>query len=318
MRLSANDAPGSHKVATPERGNMLRRPAFAWRLYAVAAWNRRVCPGAPGGCYSPAMRDKVIVITGASGGIGSALAIQVAKLGARTVLAARRGSMLTELAARLDAKALSIVTDVTRRNDIEEVVSRTLTEFGHIDVWVNNAGRGITRSVSELSDEDFDQMMTANVKSALYGMQSVLPHFKSRRQGHIINISSMLGRLPLAGFRSAYSASKHALNALTANLRMELAGDFPNIFVTSIHPGIVATDFGLNALHGGMDSRSFPGAQTADEVAAVIVDAMQRPRADVYTRAEAQKLVVAYYAAPDMGQAEREPPFAGFAAQVRS
>ncbi len=258
------------------------------------------------------MQDKVIVITGASGGIGAALAEQVAKLGARPVLVARREAVLAEMAARLEARTLTCVADVTRRSEVQDVVRDTLAEFGHIDVWVNNAGRGITCKVSELTDEDFDEMMAVNVKSALYGMQAVLPHFRGRGQGHIINISSMLGRLPVAGFRSAYSASKHALNSLTANLRMELAADYPNLFVTSIHPGVVATDFGLKAMHGGTDSRQFPGAQTANAVATIIVDVIGRPRADVYTRPEAQKLVVGYYSAPDMGQAEKEPPFGGF------
>ena len=106
-------------------------------------------------------------------------------------------------------------------------------------------------------------MMLVNVKSALYGIQAVLPHFRARGRGQIINISSMLGRVPLASFRSAYSASKHALNALTANLRMELRVSHPGIAVSSVHPGIVATEFGLRALHGGVDSRQLPSAQSA-------------------------------------------------------
>jgi NADP-dependent 3-hydroxy acid dehydrogenase YdfG len=258
------------------------------------------------------MKDKVIVITGASGGIGAALAELVAQKGARTVLLARREKALLEVAARLGNGALTLVTDVTRRADVESAVQATLSRYGHIDVWVNNAGRGITCPVSELTDADFDAMMSVNVKAALYGMQAVLPHFRERREGHIVNLSSMLGRMPFAVARSAYSAAKHALNSLTANFRMELAATTPNIHVSSIHPGVVATEFGTNALHGGMDSRQFPGAQTAQEVAAVIADVIERPRADVYTRPEAQSLVVKYYAAEDMGQAEQQPPFTSF------
>jgi len=256
------------------------------------------------------MQDKIVVITGASAGIGAALAAIVAKKGARPVLLARRRKELDEVAAHLDSKALSLVTDVTRRVDVERAVQATLSQCGHIDVWVNNAGRGITRLVSELTDEDFDEMMSVNVKAALYGMQAVLPHFRERGQGHIINLSSMLGRLPFASFRSAYSAAKHALNSLTANLRMELRESYPQIHVSSVHPSVVATDFGNNALHGGMDSRKFPGAQTAEDVAATIADIIQNPRADVYTRQGAQQMVVNYYAAEDMGQAEQQPPFA--------
>jgi NAD(P)-dependent dehydrogenase (short-subunit alcohol dehydrogenase family) len=202
-----------------------------------------------------------------------------------------------------------VTADVTRRKEVELVVERALARFGHVDVWVNNAGRGISRSVSELSDEDFDEMMLVNVKSALYGMQAVLPHFQKRGRGHIVNVSSMLGRVPFAPFRSAYSAAKHALNSLTANLRMELRAAYPDIHVSSVHPGIVATEFGLRALHGGIDSRRMPGAQTAVEVAEVIAEVIEKPRADAYTRKGAQEMVASYYAADDMGAVEQQPPF---------
>jgi NADP-dependent 3-hydroxy acid dehydrogenase YdfG len=249
------------------------------------------------------MKDQVIVITGASAGIGAALSVLIGQRGAIPVLLARREQELSAVAARSGPRALPIVADVTRRTDIERAVAQTLERHGHIDVLVNNAGRGITRFVSELTDADFDEMMLVNVKSALYGIQAVLPHFKQRERGHIINVSSMLGRVPLAPFRSAYSASKHALNSLTANLRMELQKS-PDIHVSTVHPGVVATEFGLSALHGGMDSRNYPGAQSAEQVAEVIAGVIERPRADVYTRPEAQRMVVDYYAADDMGAAE--------------
>jgi NADP-dependent 3-hydroxy acid dehydrogenase YdfG len=250
--------------------------------------------------------ERVVVVTGASGGIGAALCERVAKDGARVALAARREAELAKVAARCGDGALAVVTDVTRRGEIERLLDATLSRFGHIDVWVNNAGRGITRPVSELTDDDFDEMMRVNVKSALYGMQTVLPHFKTRGRGHLINVSSMLGRLPMVVVRSAYNASKHALNALTANLRMELAQDFPDIQVSTVMPGVVATEFGANALHGGMDSRRIPGAQSAEEIAAVIADLIDHPRADVYTRPGAREAVARYYAAEDMAAIERE------------
>ena len=252
------------------------------------------------------MSDRVVVVTGASGGIGAALAERVAKDGGKVALAARRETELAAVATRCGAAALAVVTDVTRRGEVERLLDATLSRFGHIDVWVNNAGRGITRPVSELTDDDLDDMMRVNVKSALYGMQTVLPHFKARGRGHLINVSSMLGRLPWVVARAAYSASKHALNSLTANLRMELARDFPDIHVSTVMPGVVATEFGVHALHGGMDSRRFPGAQSAEEVAAVIADVIERPRADVYTRPGAREAVARYYAAEDMAAIERE------------
>jgi NADP-dependent 3-hydroxy acid dehydrogenase YdfG len=255
------------------------------------------------------MQDKVIVITGASAGIGAALAEIVGKQGGRPVLLARREKELQEVAARSGPHALAVVADVTRRADVERAFAAALARWGHVDAWVNNAGRGISRLVSEITDADFDEMMTVNVKSALYGMQAVLPHFKERGAGHIVNVSSMLGRVPFANIRSAYSASKHALNSLSANLRIELSEGYPGVHVTVVHPGVVATEFGSNALHGGFDSRKLPGAQSAEEVAQVIADVLERPRADVYTRPGAQQMVAAYYAAPDMGEAEKQPPF---------
>ncbi len=118
----------------------------------------------------------------------------------------------------------------------------------------------------------------------------------------------MLGRVPYIPIRSAYSASKHALEALTANLRMELRATDPDIHVTAVHPGVVATEFGLSSLHGGMDSRRMPGAQSVDEVAAIIADVIEHPRADIYTQPDGQKRVVAYYGAEDMAAVEATFP----------
>jgi NADP-dependent 3-hydroxy acid dehydrogenase YdfG len=242
------------------------------------------------------MSGKVIVITGASGGIGAALAEDLVGRGASVVLVARRAEALQSVAERCGERALAVVADVTRRADMERVVAEALARFGRIDVWVNNVGQGITRLPSELTDDDIDEMMLVNVKSALYGMQAVLPHFQARGDGQIINVSSMLGRMPLATFRSAYCGAKHFLNALTATFRAELAQSHPGIHITLVSPGVVHTEFGLNALHGGVDSRALPNAQSAEEVAAVIADVIAHPRPDVYTRAGAQERVVSYFA----------------------
>ena len=260
------------------------------------------------------MRDKVVVITGASGGIGAALARLVGEGGGRPVMAARRERELGEAAARAGASALPVVADVTRRADVERVLQAALERFDHVDVWVNNAGRGISRPVADLDDDDFDEMMLVNVKSALYGMQVVLPHFKSRGRGHIINMSSMLGRMPFATIRSAYCAAKHALNALTACMRLDLKAEYPGIMVSTVSPGVVATEFGVHALGGGIDSRALPGSQSAEEVAAVLADLIEHPRADVYTRPGQRETVAKYFAAEDMAAAESQPPF-GFRPQ---
>lgn len=256
------------------------------------------------------MRDTVVVITGASAGIGAALAELLARRGASLVLLARRERELSEVAARCGDNALPVVADVTRRADVERALAAAIERFGHVDAWVNNAGRGISRTVSELTDDDLDDMMLVNVKSALYGMQTALSHFKARGRGHIVNVSSMLGRVPYVAFRSAYNAAKHALNALTANLRMELRAEYPGVHVSLVLPGVVATEFGVHARHGGVDSRAIPGAQPVEEVAAVIADLLERPRAEVYTRPEHRAQVAAYYSADDIGELEARPSFA--------
>ncbi len=148
---------------------------------------------------------------------------------------------------------------------------------------------------SELTGEDIDEIMRVNVKSALYGMQEVLPHFKARGDGHVINISSMLGRIPYAVPRSAYCGAKHFLNALTATIREEVQQTHPGIQFSLVSPGMVHTNFGLNALHGGPDSRQMPDAQTAEEVAAVIASVIDTREPDVYTRPGSRDRVVGYF-----------------------
>jgi NAD(P)-dependent dehydrogenase (short-subunit alcohol dehydrogenase family) len=251
---------------------------------------------------------RTILITGASSGIGAALAESLGSKGAQLALVARREPELTAVAARAGESALAIVADVTLRADVERAAAECLARFGRIDVWINNAGRGISRPVLELSDQDFDDMMSINVKSALYGMQVAVPIFRRQGSGHLINVSSVLGRVPLAPFRSAYSAAKHALNALSANLRMDLRAE-PQLCVSTVHPGVVATEFGSRALYGGPDSRQLRGAQSVEEVVAVLESVIEEPRADVYTRAQSKQLVLAYYGAEDMADAEGKPPF---------
>jgi len=191
------------------------------------------------------MLDLVVVITGASSGIGAALAQKVGAAGGRPVLVARREPELLAVAEHCGPEALAVMADVTRRDQVKHVLDAALTRWGHVDVWINNAG-----------------------------------------------------------------AAKHALNALTANLRMELRAEYPDIHVSTVSPGVVATDFGNNALGGGMDSRKSPIAQPVEDVADVIFDVIEHPRADTYTRAGAQALVTGYFGAEDIGVAETQPPFA--------
>ena len=239
----------------------------------------------------------VVLITGASSGIGEALAHTLASRGDSVALVARRVEALRQVAEACGPNALAIVADVTRRDDVRRAIVETISRFGRLDVLVNNAGQGISRNPSELTDEDVDLMVAVNVKSVLYGMQESLPHFKERGSGHVINVSSMLGRIPFAVIRSAYCGAKHFMNALTMTFRAEVQQTHPDIQFSIVSPGIVRTDFGLSARHGGPDSRSFPGSQSADEVAAVIAQVIDTRLPDVYTRPGSQTMVAQYYAA---------------------
>jgi len=240
------------------------------------------------------MNGKVVVITGASGGIGAAAAASVARRGGSVVLVARREAELRAVAEQCGPNALPVVADATSRADVKRVVASALERFGHVDVWVNNVGRGITRMPTLLTDEDIDEMMRINVKSVLYGVQEILPHFKERGSGHIINVSSMLGRMPMAPFRSAYNGAKHFLNALTWNLRQELQQPYPGIAVSLVSPGVVATEFGANASHGGPDSRSLPNAQEVAPVGEVIAWVIETRKPDVYTFPGAKAAVTSF------------------------
>jgi short-subunit dehydrogenase len=246
---------------------------------------------------SPA--GKVVVITGASGGIGAALARRLGVDGHALALGARRRDALQAVAdasvAAGAVRALAVETDVTRRDAVLALRDAALDAFGRVDVWVNNAGRGITRTVLELTDEDVDDMMTVNVKSALYGMQAIAPHFVERGAGHVINVSSFLGRVPVAPFRSVYSAAKAALNSLTTNLRMDLR-EHPGIRVSLVMPGVVSTDFAANVR--GQPVTPVPGGmpiQTAEEVGDQIAGLIAEPVDELYTNPAAKELLRRFY-----------------------
>jgi short-subunit dehydrogenase len=226
----------------------------------------------------------IVVITGASSGLGEAMAVQLAQTGEyHVVLIARREEQLKRVAARCTSNADTIVGDMSKRADVDKAVAEILAKHNTIDVWVNNVGRGCFVMPSALTDEHVADMMQVNVMSAIYCMQAVLPTFKKAGGGLFVNVSSILGRMPhLASFRSAYSASKHFLNGITGSFAAEHAADNPNIVFSIASPGIIGTDFGLTA--GGEDSRTMPGAQDVESCAAAIIDgAIRKRQREVYT-----------------------------------
>jgi len=242
------------------------------------------------------MENKVIVITGASSGIGAALAKMLAARGDKVMLAARRKTELSAIAKECGEGAFAVVTDMTKRAQVENLRDEAIKKFGRVDVWINNAGRGITRQVLDLTDEDFDEIVNTNLKSAFYGMQTILPYFMQRGTGHLINVSSALSRLPFATFRSIYSASKAALNSLTAHVRVDLRASHPNVHISLVMPPTVKTDFHANALHSTPGGGGGPNAQSVEQVAEVIMNLIDHPQAEIYTSPESAQTVLKYYA----------------------
>jgi short-subunit dehydrogenase len=243
------------------------------------------------------MDSKVVVITGASGGIGAELARQLGAEGYKLVLAARRENELGKVAGQCASEAVTVVCDVSRRGDVEILKAAALERMGRIDIWVNNAGRGVNRSVLNLTEEEFDEIVAVNLKSAWYGMQAVVPYFKEQGRGHLINVSSFLSRVPFLAVRSIYSASKTALNSLTANLRTELKTQYPEIDVSLVMPGVVTTEFSKNALGGPL--QTYPPVrlmkpQTAGEAAKAIVDIIRDPKPEIYTNPALADIAVRY------------------------
>jgi NADP-dependent 3-hydroxy acid dehydrogenase YdfG len=259
-----------------------------------------------GGIYSQQgeiMDSKVIVITGASGGIGAALAKHLGKQGHSLALGARRQQELEQVARESGSKAVAVFTDVTRRSNVEHLRDEALDKFGHIDVWVNNAGRGIGKRVMELTDSDVNDIFTTNFMSVFYGIQTIIPHFQQRGKGHLINVSSFLGKVPYVPFTSIYGASKSAVNAITGNLRTDLAAGYPDIHVSLVLPGIVKTDFSKNSLSAKAetdiarkDIKERP--QTAEELAVIIASLIEKPVNEVYSRPELAERVLEYYRNP--------------------
>jgi len=191
------------------------------------------------------IEGKVVVITGASSGLGQSTARLLAASGAKVVLGARRKDRIDALVKEITAKggnAIGFATDVTKRRDFEALVKGALDKHGRVDVLVNNAGIASIAPLEALKVEEWDQMIDVNIKGLLYGVAAALPIMQKQKQGHIINIASVVGFKVFAPGGTVYSATKFAVRAVTEGLRLELKAD--NIRTTMISPGAVATELG--------------------------------------------------------------------------
>jgi len=188
------------------------------------------------------IEGKVVVITGASSGLGEAAARMLSEQGATVVLGARRAGRIEALANELKAKggkALAITTDVTKAAEVQALVDEAVKQFGKIDVIINNAGLMPQSSLDRLRIDDWDQMIDVNIKGVLYGIAAVLPYMKEQKSGQIINVASVAGHKVRAG-GAVYSATKHAVRVISEGLRMEVKPY--NLRTTIISPGAVDTE----------------------------------------------------------------------------
>ncbi|HET6928837.1 MAG TPA: SDR family oxidoreductase [Candidatus Acidoferrum sp.] len=228
--------------------------------------------------------DKVVVITGASSGVGESTARLLAEKGAKVALGARRKDRIDALVKDIAAKggcALGFKIDVTKRGDFEALVKGAVEKYGRIDVILNNAGIMPIAPMAALKVDEWDRMIDVNIRGLLYGVAAVLPVMQRQKAGHIINISSIAGFKVFAPGGTVYSATKFAVRALTEGLRMEHRAD--NIRCTIISPGAVATELpeGSSEEATRKNLREFyKMAIPAESIARAIAYAIEQP-ADV-------------------------------------
>lgn len=217
---------------------------------------------------------KIVIITGASSGLGEATARRLSKRGAKLVLAARREDRLIKLTEELKAnggEAIWQTTDVTDRKQVEALAKTAKDTFGRIDVLINNAGLMPLAPLDALKVDEWDQMVDVNIKGVMYGIAAVLPTMREQHSGHVINLSSVAGHKVFPG-AAVYCATKYAVKALSEGLRME-AGD--EVRSTNISPGAIDTELTSTITDPN-------AAEAAEELYKVAIDADAVARAIVY------------------------------------
>ena len=226
------------------------------------------------------IEGKIVVITGASSGLGEATARHLSLRGATVVLGARRLDRIDALAVELagrDKKAIAVQTDVTQRGQVQHLVEAAVAAYGRIDVMINNAGLMPHSPLERLKVDDWDRMIDVNLKGVLYGIAAALPHMQRQKSGHIINVSSVAGHKVRPG-GAVYSATKHAVRALSEGLRQEVKPY--NIRTTVISPGAVATELPDSITEADVAEsvrKIYEVAVPADAFARAVAYAMSQP-----------------------------------------
>lgn len=231
------------------------------------------------------LNDRVVVITGASSGFGRGTALKFAEAGANVVLAARRKSLLNELAEECEehgVEALVVEADVSDSGDIERLASRAVSKFGHIDVWVNNAGVGTFGRFDEAPLKDHEQVIRTNLLGTMYGSYAALRQFRKQGSGRLINVASFVARVA-APYLPSYSASKFGIRGLDMALRQELEQNGEqDIYVCTVMPTSMDTPFFEHAgNYTGKPVKPIPPVYDPQEVVDTIFDLALNPRAEV-------------------------------------
>ncbi|HTK81750.1 MAG TPA: SDR family NAD(P)-dependent oxidoreductase [Bacteroidota bacterium] len=221
------------------------------------------------------LEKKTAIVTGAGKGIGKAIALALSSAGANVVVAARTQSDIDGVAHQIreaGGSALSVRADVSKEEDVRQLVSQTLNRFGRIDILINNAGIGSFANVESLSVEKFDRMWEVNVRGVFLCSRAVIPAMSQQKSGDIINIASLAGRNAFVG-GAGYCSTKWALVGFARCLMLEVRAH--NIRVITLCPGSVDTDFGDHEKGAPRSQGIIP---TADDVAQVVVDTISMPR----------------------------------------
>ncbi|HET8676464.1 MAG TPA: SDR family oxidoreductase [Blastocatellia bacterium] len=247
--------------------------------------------------------NQVVVITGAASGIGRVTARMFAERGARVVVGARNLDALNDLVreiTEIGGLAYAVETDVTRREDVEQLAQTALNYFGRLDTWVNNAGVSVYAMFDKLSDEEIRRIMDVNFMGTVHGLQAALPILRSNGGGTVINVASVTGKraIPL---QSVYSASKYAVIGLSEALRAELAYEDSKINVCTICPPSINTPFFDNALtkEGYAPKPVFP-VYEPEAVAKAIISCAENPQREVLVGAGGKMFAVMNTLAPGL------------------
>lgn len=229
------------------------------------------------------MDGKIVIVTGASSGIGEATAKRLAKAGAKVVLVARRKDRLDSLAKDIKSEkgdALVIEADVTDRNKAPEIIKQVTEQWGGVDILINNAGVMLNGPTKDAPLEEWEQMIHLNILGLLYMTHATLPVLRKKGKGHIVNISSVAGRTTRPG-SAVYNATKWGVNAFTDALRQEIAGDKLHIRTTLIEPGAVDTELQSHLRDEVREQwkQNFGDIEMleADDIAEAIYFALSRP-----------------------------------------